>query len=230
MIIVKAPRFKYELYGAYEYSQATGGDPTNSAPPMGVDSNDDSTTPKKKGRLGRILGAIGHGIVAGVKAIGHAIVVAEQFVVKESKVFAKGVAKAAKKVGAGVKKLVHHKDAKTGKDVFKNELPTISASEASQLPPDSTIKVGGVFVKKSDIDPSKPIVASTDPNTGAKKIGQDYEAHEVVGEAGDDGNVKYYSAKDVDKSGMSSNMKIALIGGGVLALAVGAYFIFRKKK
>lgn len=189
--------------------------------------------------LAKAAKATGHGLAKAASAVGHAIVKAEQFVVKESKVFAKGVKKAGGKIKTGTKKLIHKKN-KDGIETFQKPLTPVvpdgngykkvnADGTQTTLTKSDVIPVNNQFIAKLDTDPKKAITVSTNPETGATNIGQDYAPEEVVGQPAADGNIEYFHVTD-EEGKMSPALKWGLIGGGALIVIIVIVVIIRKNK
>ena len=89
-----------------------------------------------------------------------------------------------------------------------------------------------LIVDKTDIANGKPLKMSVSPITNVPVVEQHYSDDEVI--ETENGSVYKKSDiagdGDVTKGGMSKGMKIGLIAGGSLLLAVTIYLIVRKKK
>lgn len=200
---------------------------------------------KSKGtlkKIGKGFSKVGKGLGKAAKFVGKGIVKAQRGVVKASKSVAKNVKKVGGKAKAGSKKLIHHKkrdnadktdrgakvDDTKGVDVFTKPLVEATSEQMKTMPADKVVEIEGKNYLADGIDKEKPVTVSVDPETGAKVVGVEYKPEEVVAVDGADGNVEYHTPENV--SGMSKNMKIALIvTGAVLVLGV-VLFVVKSKK
>ncbi len=191
--------------------------------------------------IGKAAKATGKGIAKAAKAIGKAIVKLEQKIVKRSKEVAKNVKRRRMdRTRKRAERRLIRKQNKQGKDVFQKPVEPLKQKPDGtyeKTAPDGTkqtltekdvTSAGDKKFATSDLDKNKPVTESVDPDTGAVSFGQDFEAHEVVADEGDDGNMDYYPEKD--SGGMSDNLKYGLIIGGVIIVGVIVTVIIVSRK
>jgi hypothetical protein len=181
---------------------------------------------------------VGGGVVKAGKFVGKNIAKAARWVAKKSKNAVKGVKNLGKNVKAKGKKLVHQKKTKktnskisslsvadaSGGDVFTKPLEKASAA----TPPEKIVDIEGQKYSTEGVEENKAITVSTNPETGEKIAGVEFEPSEVVAVTGDDGYVEYYTPESV---GMNKNLKIGLIiGASVIGAALIGFLIYKLVK
>ena len=184
-------------------------------------------------KLKNFFKKVGKGLVKGVKAVGRAIKNAARWVATKSKNLVSGAKSGKGKLArAGRRALRQSKrnPSSPQADTFTEVLPPATQS----TPADKRVVVGGTTYSTEGVPSNKPIVVATDPTSGAKTIGVEYAANEVVGVQNTDGTYEYYKPTDlVDATTSTKKSKtttILLITAGVLVVGVVAYFIIKKKK
>lgn len=170
------------------------------------------------------------GVGKGLSKIGKAIVKAERKIIGKNKDKVKGSKEGTKDTKKGGAELTQSQT-NDGKNVLTQKLPNADAN----TPADKIVDIGGQKLSTVDVPADKPIVVATDPNTGAKTVGVEFNPEETTAIKGQDGNYSYYrndkvSGGDGSGSGMSSTTKIAIAVGGVLVVGLIVYLIAKRNK